>query len=108
MKVLIFFYDHLLLITFVLPLILRHWSGYCDNVTLGWDLLGSAMTGGRSGETISGRTGSSFLEGKLKGKILAPVVDLIMWKRGHCIAAVDGDRRRAQAVLIDYGHLPPK
>jgi hypothetical protein len=96
-----------LLLTFVLPLMLRHWSGYCDNVALGWDLLGSAMTGGRSGETISGRTGSSLLEGKLKGRIFAPLIDLIMWKRGHCIGAIAGDRLRAQAVLSDYGRLPP-
>jgi hypothetical protein len=95
-----------LLLTFAFPLILRHWSGYCDNVTLGWDLLGSAMTGGRSGETLSGRTGSSFLEGKLKGKIFAPAIDLIMWKRGHCVGAVKGDQLRAQAVLADYSHLP--
>jgi hypothetical protein len=101
MSLLIFF-----LVTFVLPLILRHWSGYCDNVTLGWDLLGSAMTGGRSGETLSGRTGSSLLEGKLKGRIFAPIIDLIMWKKGHCIEAVKGDERRAQAVLADYGKLP--
>lgn len=96
-----------LLLTFVLPLILRHWSGYCANVTLAWDLLGSAMTGGRSGETLSGRTGSSLIEGKLKGKIFAPLIDLIMWKRGHCIAAVLGDERRARAVLDDYAQLPP-
>jgi hypothetical protein len=95
-----------LLVTLVMPLILRHWSGYCDNVTLAWDLLGSAMTGGRSGETISGRTGSSLLEGKLKGKLFAPVIDLIMAKRGHCVLAVEGDRRRAEAVLADYEKSP--
>lgn len=94
-----------LFVTFILPLILRHWSGYCDNVTLAWDLWGSAVTGGRSGETISGRTGSSLLEGKLKGKIFAPVIDLIMWKKNHCIEAVKGDRLRAQAVLADYDRL---
>ena len=93
-------------VTFVLPLILRHWSGYCDNVTLAWDLWGSAVTGGRSGETISGRTGSSHIDGKLKGIIFAPVIDLIMWKRGHCRNAVEGDRKRAQAVLADYSGLP--
>lgn len=96
-----------LLLTFVLPLILRHWSGYCDNVTLAWDLLGSAMTGGRSGETLSGRTGSSAIQGKLKGILLEPVIDLAMWHHGHCREAVLGDERRAKAVLADYGQLPP-
>lgn len=94
-----------LLVTFVLPLILRHWSGYCDNITLGWDLLGSAMTGGRSGETLSGRTGSSAMEGKLKGRIFEPVIDLVMWKRGHCREAVLSDERRAKAVIADYAAL---
>lgn len=95
-----------LLVTFILPLILRHWSGYCDNVTLAWDLWGSAVTGGRSGETLSGRTGSSQVEGKLKGIIFAPVIDLIMMKRGHCIGAIAGDKKRAQAVLADYSQVP--
>jgi hypothetical protein len=95
------------LVTFVAPLILRHWSGYCANVTLAWDLWGSAVMGGRSGETISGRTGSSYVQGKLKGRLFAPLIDLIMWKRGHCVNAVKGDQLRAQAVLADYGRLPP-
>lgn len=91
-----------LLITFVLPLILRRWSGYCDNVTLSWDLLVSAMTGGRSGQTLSGRTGSSLAQGKWKGRLFAPFIDLIMGRKGHCVLAIQGDERRAQAVLDNY------
>lgn len=96
-------------LTFLLPLGLARWSGYCRNVLLGWDYLGSAMTGGRAGETLSGRTGSSYLEHKFKGYLFCPVIDFIMYTvraypkpRGHCLAAVIGDQQRAQAVLADY------
>lgn len=103
-----------LLVVFVFPLALARWSGYCRNVLLGWDYLGSAYTGGRPGETLSGRTGSSYLEHKFKGELFCPAIDVLMWAvraypkpRGHCVNAVTGDRMRAQAVLTDYQHLPP-
>jgi len=81
-------------------------SGYVFNLVFALDILGSAITGGQPGESMSGRAGSALLEGKLRGKIFAPMIDALMhlvgqfptW-RGHCIAAVAGDKRRAQAVL---------
>ena len=81
-------------------------SGYVFNVLIALDCLGSALTGGQPGETLSGRAGSALLEGKLRGKVLAPLIDTLMhivgefptW-RGHCVAAVEGDKLRAQAVL---------
>lgn len=109
MSLLVFF-----VVAFVLPLILARWSGYCRGVLLGWDLLGSAYTGGRAGETLSGRTGSSFVAGKLKGKVFCPVIDVIMWlartyptPRGHCVASIKSDEARARAVLADYQQLQP-
>jgi hypothetical protein len=81
-------------------------SGYVFNVLIALDCLGSALTGGQPGETMSGRAGSALLEGKLRGKLLAPLIDALMhivgefptW-RGHCVAAVEGDKLRAQAVI---------
>lgn len=79
---------------------------YIFNLLLALDCLGSAILAGQPGETMSGRAGSALLEGKLRGKVLAPMIDVLMhtvgqyptW-RGHCVAAVAGDKRRAQAVL---------
>ena len=81
-------------------------ANYIFNLLLALDCLGSAVLAGQPGETLSGRAGSALLEGKLRGKIFAPVIDVLMhvvgayptW-RGHCVAAVANDRRRAQAVL---------
>jgi hypothetical protein len=79
---------------------------YVFNLLIALDCLGSAILAGQPGETLSGRAGSALLEGKLHGKVLAPMIDALMhivgefptW-RGHCVAAVAGDKLRAQAVL---------
>jgi len=76
-------------------------SGYLLNVALGLDMFTSALLGGKPGETLSGRAGSAYLQGKLRGKILAPIIDFIMCKKGHCVAAVAGDIARAKAVIVD-------
>ena len=81
-------------------------ANYIFNLLLALDCLGSAILAGQPGETLSGRAGSALLEGKLRGKIFAPMIDALMhlvgayptW-RGHCVAAVAGDKRRAQSVL---------
>jgi hypothetical protein len=81
-------------------------SGYVFNLLIALDVLGSAILAGQPGETMSGRAGSALLEGKTRGKIFAPPIDVLMhlvgqfptW-RGHCVAAVEGDKLRAQAVL---------
>lgn len=74
---------------------------YLFNVALSIDLLGSAILGGIPGETMSGRAGAAQAAGKLRGKILAPLINLIMWNRNHCKSAVQGDINRAKAVLAD-------
>lgn len=79
---------------------------YVFNLLIALDCLGSAILAGQPGETMSGRAGSALLEGKLRGKIFAPAIDVLMhlvgqfptW-RGHCVAAVKGDKLRATAVL---------
>jgi len=81
-------------------------SGYVFNLIFAFDILGSAITGGQPGESMSGRAGSALLEGKTRGKIFAPMIDVLMhlvgqfptW-RGHCVKALEGDKLRAQAVL---------
>ena len=80
--------------------------GYVFNILIALDCLASAILAGQPGETISGRAGSALLEGKTRGKIFAPIIDVLMhivgayptW-RGHCVAAIAGDKLRAQAVL---------
>ena len=80
--------------------------GYVFNILIALDCLASAILAGQPGETMSGRAGSALLEGKTRGKIFAPIIDVLMhivgaypsW-RGHCVAAVAGDKLRAQAVL---------
>lgn len=72
---------------------------YVFNNLIALDCLGSAILGGQPGETLSGRAGSAQLEGKLRGKILAPVINFIMMNPNHCVQAVQGDKLRAQAVL---------
>lgn len=81
---------------------------YFGNVALGLDLFASALTGGKPGETLSGRAGSAWLNGTLRGRIFCPAIDVIMhlvgaypkW-RGHCVHAISGDILRAQAVIAD-------
>ena len=80
--------------------------GYVFNILIALDCLASAILAGQPGETMSGRAGSALLEGKTRGKIFAPIIDVLMhivgayptW-RGHCVAAIAGDKLRAQAVL---------
>jgi len=71
------------------------------NVLLALDLLGSALTGGMPGETLSGRAGTAQRQGKLRGKIFAPIINAIMFDRNHCQEAIQGDIQRAQAVIAD-------
>jgi hypothetical protein len=80
--------------------------GYVFNILIALDVLASAILAGQPGETMSGRAGSALLEGKTRGKIFAPMIDVLMhlvgqfptW-RGHCVAAVEGDKLRAKIVL---------
>jgi hypothetical protein len=76
-------------------------SSYLFNVALALDLLGSALTGGMPGETLSGRAGTAQREGKLRGKIFAPIIDFIMMDKSHCQEAIQGDMNRAKAVITD-------
>lgn len=74
---------------------------YLFNVALSLDLLGSALVGGIPGETLSGRAGTSAAQGKLKGKILSTLIDLLFWDKTHCATAVINDVKRAKAVIAD-------
>lgn len=74
---------------------------YVFNVLLALDELASALTGGIPGETLSGRAGTAQLEGRLRGRIFAPIIDFIMCNPNHCAQAIDGDIRRAKAVVAD-------
>lgn len=83
---------------------------YFFGIALGLDFLASAILNGKPGETLSGRAGSAYQQGHLRGKIFCPVIDILMWAvrafptpRGHCIAAIQGDILRAKAVIIDQG-----
>lgn len=76
-------------------------STYLFNILLALDLLGSALTGGMPGETLSGRAGTAQREGKLRGRILAPIVNFIMRDPNHCQEAIAGDIARAKAVIAD-------
>lgn len=76
-------------------------SGYLFNVALGLDLFASAILGGMPGETLSGRAGTAQREGKLRGKIFAPIIDFIMGDPQHCQKAIAGDMQRAKAVVAD-------
>ena len=76
-------------------------KNYVFNVLLALDELASALTGGIPGETLSGRAGTAQKEGKLRGRIFAPIIDFIMRNPDHCAQAIDGDIRRAKAVVAD-------
>jgi hypothetical protein len=79
---------------------------YILNLLIALDCLASALLAGQPGETMSGRAGSALLEGKVRGKVFVPPIDVLMhlvgeyprW-RGHCVAAIEGDKLRALAVL---------
>ncbi len=79
---------------------------YVTNVAVAFDCFLSAILGGLPGETLSGRAGSAEAEGKLQGKIFAPLIDALMhllhlfptW-RGHCAKAILDDEARARVVL---------
>lgn len=74
---------------------------YLYNVMLAVDLLASALTGGMPGETLSGRAGTAQRQGKLRGRVFAPLIDFILRNPTHCQEAIAGDIRRAQAVIAD-------
>lgn len=80
---------------------------YLVNVLLGLDLLASAILGGRVGETLSGRAGAAQAQGKLRGKIFAPVINFLARNPNHCAQAVLGDVMRAQAVIADENKVVP-
>lgn len=74
---------------------------YIFNILVSIDVLLSVLSGGMPGETLSGRAGAAFKEGKLRGRIFAPIIDFIMRNPNHCQEAVLGDMKRAQAVIAD-------
>ena len=74
---------------------------YVFNVLLALDVLGSALLNGMPGETLSGRAGTAQREGRLRGRILAPIIDWIMRDPNHCQEAIAGDIARAKAVIAD-------
>lgn len=76
-------------------------SRYLLNLLLALDILGSALLNGMPGETLSGRAGSAQREGKLRGRIFAPMINAIMLNPNHCRDAIAGDMRRAAAVIAD-------
>ncbi len=76
-------------------------KAYLFNVLLALDILGSALTGGMPGETLSGRAGTAQAQGKLRGRIFAPIIDFIMCDPHHCQQAIQGDILRAKAVIAD-------
>jgi hypothetical protein len=77
-------------------------KAYIRNVALGLDMFASALLGGKPGETLSGRAGSAYLQGKWRGKLFCPVINLLMCNNPrHCVNAVQGDILRARAVIAD-------
>jgi hypothetical protein len=74
---------------------------YLFNVALGLDLFASTITGGLPGETLSGRAGTAQEQGKLRGRIFAPIINFIMRSSTHCHDAIAGDVARAKAVISD-------
>lgn len=82
-------------------------KAYLVNVLLGLDLFASAICGGRAGETLSGRAGTAYAQGKLRGKIFAPFINFLFRNPNHCRLAVIGDVMRAQAVIADDANVVP-
>lgn len=74
---------------------------YLYNVALGLDLFASTLTGGIPGETLSGRAGAAQEQGKLRGRVFAPIINFIMGSSTHCHDAIAGDVARAKAVVAD-------
>lgn len=74
---------------------------YLYNVALGLDLLASAILGGKPGETLSGRAGSAYAQGKLRGRIFCPLINWILRDPEHCQKAVKDDM--ARTVIADQG-----
>jgi hypothetical protein len=91
-----------ILVTIVLPIVLAPHSAYFMKIALAIDILGSAWLNGLPGETLSGRAGSAFAQGKLRGKIFAPFINALFRDPNHCKEAIAGDLKRASAVLADY------
>ncbi len=76
-------------------------KGYLFNVVFALDILGSALTGGMPGESLSGRAGTAYNQGKLRGKIFQPIINFLAHNPNHCQEAILGDVRRAKAVIAD-------
>ena len=74
---------------------------YTWNVLLGLDLFASTLCGGIPGETLSGRAGKAYAQGKLRGRIFAPAINFLMRDPQHCWRAWQDDVIRAQAVIRD-------
>lgn len=98
----LFLFITLPLVAFVLPIAAAPYSAYFMKIALAIDILGSAWCNGLPGETLSGRAGSAFAQGKLRGKIFAPFINTLFRDPQHCAEAILGDMKRAQAVLADY------
>ena len=90
----------LLLALWLAPFIGARWSPWCFKVAFGWDMLASAYSNGLPGESLSGRAGSALEQGHLRGRIFAPLIDLIFGK-GHCIRAAHNDVLRGLAEAQD-------
>lgn len=88
--------------TVVLPIAMAPRSPYFLKIALAIDILGSAWLNGLPGETLSGRAGSAYLQGHLRGHIFAPFINFLFRDKMHCQNAVLGDVERATAVLADY------
>lgn len=77
-------------------------SGYIFDVAIGFDMFASTLIpGGLPGESLSGRAGTAQRQGHLRGLIFAPIINLLAWNRNHCKEAIDGDIKRARAVIAD-------
>jgi hypothetical protein len=92
-----------LVVIAVLIVLARLFGGvpYVKNLLLAIDILGSAVLAGMPGETLSGRAGTAQRQGRLRGRILAPIINFIMGSKTHCLDAIDGDIQRAKAVIVD-------
>lgn len=65
-------------------------------------LVQAGANSGMPGMTISARAGKAKRRGKRWGCVMCRFLDL--FERGHCEAALQGDIRRAQAVIDDLTH----
>lgn len=75
-------------------------KAYLIDVWIGFDMFASTLIpGGKPGETLSGRAGTAQRQGHLRGMIFAPCINLLAWNRNHCREAIDGDIRRAKAII---------